>query len=341
MTMELYAMDCVSCSKSKLTRLLCAQFRSCDLSANVQDNPCQVTSLVRYITVAFMTICFLISGVAQAQAGRPREVLILNSYHPTYEWTKLVLGGIESMLEQYDDTIKLDIKYMNAKYSRDERHYENLYALYKNEASRKRYDVIITSDNYAFLFVLQHRDELYPNIPVVFCGVDRYHGSLLESRPGAFDIEAALQGHDDVTGVVESLDHESSVEIALKLHPLARRVIVVHDGISEQMYWPTLSKEAITRLVQRFSGRVEFVSLLLTEPTFGGLLEEIEQLDGESIVYLADTFRKVGADLYFSEDDLAMLRQRCTAPIYVLTERWFGYDLVTAVFTRARQPLKW
>ena len=276
-------------------------------------------------TVIFLAIFALFTCLADgAEPDHVRKVLVLNSYHPTHDWTETVVKGVESTLQQYEGKIEMDIGYMDTRYFYDERHYENLYALYKNKARRRQYDVVIASDNYALLFLLRYRDELYPNVPIVFCGVDRYHGCMLESQPREFDIDSLLRDQDFVTGVIESLDHESSVEIALKLHPSAKRVIVVHDGISDQMYWPAISKE----VVQKFSGRVELVSLLLTDPTFGGLLEEIERTDDESIVYFADTFRYVGADLYFSEDELEMLRQRCTAPIYALTERWFGYNLV-------------
>ncbi len=280
------------------------------------------------VAVVFMTICLLMAGLAQAQAGRPQRVLVLNSYHPTYSWAKLVMGGIESTLGQYDDRIELDIEYMNTKYFQDERHYENLYALYKHKAGSKQYDVVLACDNNAFLFVLRYRAELYPNVPVVFCGVDRYHGSMLESRPGAFDIDSALQGHDDVTGVVESLDHESTVEVALKLQPLAKRVVIVRDGMSDDMYWPPVSEKGLTMVIEKFGKRVEFVRFLLMEPSFSGLLEKIEGLGEESIVYLADTFVDLEGNLRFSEDGLAELRQRCAAPIYVLSERWFDHGPV-------------
>ena len=280
------------------------------------------------VAMVFMTVCLLLAGLAQAQAGRPCRVLVLNSYHPTYSWAKLVMGGIESTLGQYDDRIELDIEYMNTKYFQDERHYENLYALYKHKAGQKQYDVVLACDNNAFLFVLRYRGELYPNVPVVFCGVDRYHGSMLESRPGVFDISSALEGHDDVTGVVESLDHESTVEVALKLQPLARRVVIVRDGMSGDMYWPPVSEKGLTMVIEKFGKRVEFVRFLLMEPSFSGLLEKIEGLGEESIVYLADTFVDLEGNLRFSEDGLAELRRRCAAPIYVLSERWLDYGPV-------------
>ena len=120
--------------------------------------------------VIFLAIFGLFTCLTDgAQPTRIRRVLVLNSYHPTYEWTKLIVDGIEATLQQYSDRIEMDIEYMDTRhFEEDETHYGKLYALYKHKTRQKRYDVIITSDDDAFSFVLQHRTELYTNVPVVF-----------------------------------------------------------------------------------------------------------------------------------------------------------------------------
>ncbi len=309
-TVELYAKDCVICLKSNLASVLCAQFRSRDLPANGGNRPYRIAGLARYITVAFMGICFLVAGVAQA--GHTRKVLVIGSYHPTDEWTGLVVGGIESTLKQYKDRIELDVEYMDTRYFGDERHYENLYALYKHKASRKQYDVVITSDNNALLFVLRYRGELYPNVPVVFCGIERFH-------------EPMLQGHDDVTGVLEERLFESTVEIALKLHPSVKQIVFLSDGtlmVSAEL------EEALARVIQRFSRRVEFVSSFLSEFSTEELVKKVEGLGDESVVVFTCSFDDPEGKLYALEDGAAMLRERCAAtPMYTVGQRWLDLGL--------------
>ena len=55
------------------------------------------------------------------------------------------------------------------------------------------YDIIITSDDNALNFALEHRAELFPTIPIVFLGVN--------------DLQQAHAMNDEplVTGVVEAI----------------------------------------------------------------------------------------------------------------------------------------
>ena len=282
----------------------------------------RITGVLRYIAVIFAAMCFLPAAVGQA--GQTRRVLVLNSYHPTYEWTQLTLSGIESTLGRYKEKIELDVEYMDTKNFNDQKHYENLYAFYKNKSSRRQYDVIIATDNSAFLFLLRYRDELYPNVPVVFCGVDSFHGSMLENHPCAINIDSILKGHELVTGVMEAFDYESTVETALKFHPSARQVILVSSDPNEATYWPTISKKDIDELVQKFGGRVKFVSFFLSEENVGKFLKLIEALGDESIVYLTSDFKDLMGRLYPIKYGGAMILRRCACPVYVVSSEWFG-----------------
>ncbi|MHC4527485.1 MAG: histidine kinase, partial [Planctomycetota bacterium] len=85
---------------------------------------------------------------------------------------------IESELLRSGENMKIDIEYMDTKRFDDEAHYANLYTLFRNKSRQEQYDIIITIDNNALLFLLNYRDKLYPNVPIVFCGVDCYHNSM-------------------------------------------------------------------------------------------------------------------------------------------------------------------
>lgn len=123
-----------------------------------------------FVAAAFLIVCFLVAGTAEAQKERSRKVLLLHSYHPNYLWTKLITNSVESVLERYKEPVVVDIEYMDTRHFDDQTHYENLYALYKNKFNRRKYELIITSDNNALLFMLKHRKELCPDVPIVFCG---------------------------------------------------------------------------------------------------------------------------------------------------------------------------
>jgi signal transduction histidine kinase len=272
------------------------------------DSKCRRRAKPFCIAAAFLIICFPVAGTAWAQKEQLRKVLLLHSYHPNYLWTKLITSSVEFVLGQYKDAVVTDIEYMDTKHFDDQTHYENLYALYKNKFNHRKYELIITSDNDALLFLLKYRKEFCPDVPIVFCGVGDFNDSM-------------LAGQEGVTGVTEEPTFEPTIEIALKLHPLAKQVVIL-DNRKVGKY--RLREKQIEELGQKFSQRARFIHTFLDEATTEGLLKKIGGLGTGSIVILASTFTTSGRlDPYRGTKHL--IEEKCGAPIYVLTERWFDY----------------
>jgi len=297
---------------------LCASlcFRGEQNVGNAGNRRYHLPELKSWLCIVFVIAC--LSTAVSAQAQEPNEVLILASYHPTMGWTKAVVGTIESELLRSGTDVEIHTEYMDTKHFSDRNHYTNLYTLFRDKAKREQYDVIITVDNNALLFLLKYRNELYPNVPIVFCGVDHYHDSMYERRPSETTMEEILGGHDLVTGVLEEFDYERTIEVALQLHPSARRVILINDGINEVTYYPNLSEEDVTNLAERFAGRAEFENLLLTESNLDQVVEKIRQRREESVVLLTNTFLDTEANLSLLRGKFRTFCRRCDAPVYAV-----------------------
>ncbi|MBZ0255670.1 ATP-binding protein, partial [bacterium] len=78
--------------------------------------------------------------------------------------------------------------------------------MFQEKVKRIHEDIILVTDNYALNFVLKYRDELFPGIPIVFCGINSFNPSLVKDVPM-------------ITGVVERSDIIGTLELALKLQP--------------------------------------------------------------------------------------------------------------------------
>ena len=147
-----------------------------------------------------------------------KTVLYLNSYHNGYQWSDELLEGVRSVLNKSKYKVDMQIEYMDAKKFNLEIISNNLRALYKEKFKNELFDVVIISDNDALNFVNQNRNDLFKNIPVVFCGVNDLQDS---------DIAAG-----NITGVVEVYDFIATLNVAKKLHPKKNRVIVLIDNSS-------------------------------------------------------------------------------------------------------------
>ena len=160
-------------------------------------------------------LCAMLGGftvIAQAQPAA-RNVLVLNSYNNRNGWTNDIVTGIESVLNGESDI--LFTEYMDTKKVYTEEYLQQLYDLYALKYHDIMFDVIITTDDNAYQFMLKHHDNLFKNVPVVFCGVSQFDYSQIAGRP--------------VTGVLEKEPYEETLEIAFKLQPQTKTIYVLCD----------------------------------------------------------------------------------------------------------------
>ena len=90
----------------------------------------------------------------------------------------------------YDENINIKIEYMDTKRINNETYLKKLVDLYKYKYGDGKIDLIISSDNAAFDFLINNKKKIFPdvNVPVVFCGVNNFNSSL-------------LKGHESFTGI--------------------------------------------------------------------------------------------------------------------------------------------
>ena len=109
-----------------------------------------------------------------------KHVLILNSYHPHYEWTDNITGGIQKAFETATVPIRLHYEYMDTRRYRTPQYHELLEKILIEKHSGKTFDLIIAADNNALDYLITHRRDHYRNIPIVFCGINHsVNGSAL------------------------------------------------------------------------------------------------------------------------------------------------------------------
>lgn len=176
--------------------------------------------------------------------GDTRKILVLNAYHDGYYWSDRIMEGITSILTPETDT-ELFINYMDTKHCFDENYFSTLRNLYAHKYSQQDFDLILSNDDYALDFLLQYREELFPGIPVVFCGINDYSPDRIE-------------GHTKYTGISETYDIAGTVETMLQLHPETVQINFIIDNTLTGHYF----NELIKRDEPKFEGRVKFNYLI-------------------------------------------------------------------------------
>ncbi|MBP1625695.1 MAG: domain S-box protein, partial [Holophagaceae bacterium] len=144
----------------------------------------------------------LAQGSGAAAVGpENKRVLIIHSYYRGFKWTDEEHMGLTSVLVPAVGTGNIYVEYLDSK-----RFYWDDYLVQLSQVFRKKYrsyrpDVVVVTDNNAFEFMRRFGEDLFPGVPVVFCGVN---DARVED----------LVGHPNFTGVSEEADLKGSIEVA-------------------------------------------------------------------------------------------------------------------------------
>ena len=154
---------------------------------------------------------------AAADAASGKRVLVLHSYYKGYKWADDEHRGISSVLEPVLGVENVFVEYMDTKRFFEERYVSSSSRRFTGGSTLDhRIDLVVAIDDRALDFLVEHRDDVFPGTPVVFCGVNYFQEGKLKGRPL-------------FTGVSEDVDLGASLDTALALHPGTRRIYVVNE----------------------------------------------------------------------------------------------------------------
>ena len=175
--------------------------------------------------------------------------------------------------------------------------------------AEKKIDLAIAIMGPSLDFLLRYRDDVFPDVPVVFAGLDARE---LRGRP--------LPGY--ATGVMLRRQFASTLELALKLHPGTKRVVFI-GGTSE--FDTRLVDEAKEQL-RAYASRVE-ISYLTALP-IRELLKEVSNLPPHSVILYSTLFRDVEGNTFVPHEVAERISATANAPVYGFIDQYLGHGIV-------------
>ena len=164
----------------------------------------------------WLVVLSLLLGAATAHAGEPRRVLVLYSngrlvpanIEVEHEISRVLAGTSGKTVQILSDFLEFT--------DFPEPSYEPTLTTYLHEKySARRPDVVVAVARESLDYVLRHRADLFPGVPIVHTGVFK---SYLDKHP-------AMPA--DVLGVPVEYDAADTIEQALRWHPSARRLVMI------------------------------------------------------------------------------------------------------------------
>lgn len=237
-----------------------------------------------------------------------KNILYINSYHNGYQWSDGLLRGVRSILNNSSHKVDLQIEYMDAKKFDYDMISKNLFPLYKEKFRGETFDCIIISDNDALNFINQYGNELFPGIPVVFCGIN--------------DLQESDIARGNITGVVELFDLVATLKIALTLHPEKEHLVVLIDESTAGRAIQRQIKKIYKDLKENLD--IEFwVQLSLPEAQ-----RRVRKLPENTFLFIAPYYQTIGGHFYTSEEVSEEIYRHSSVPIYTAWEFMVGYGPV-------------
>ncbi|MCR4635239.1 MAG: diguanylate cyclase [Butyrivibrio sp.] len=211
----------------------------------------------------------------------PFNILCICSYNYSYDTVPQHIQGIEAGLG--DLSYEITYENMDAKrfYEADDIQEFYNYLSYKIDKIDAHYDLIFVIDDTALRFVINYRNELFGDVPVVFMGIN----SISDATTSA-----ALH---NVTGISETLDFESNYDLMKALFPDRNEIVVLCDGSN------TSSGEYVEFL--KFTENhpeISYTVLNASYYTQKGLKRALSELDNNNIIYYLEFSQDGDGNLY-------------------------------------------
>ncbi|MBQ0718422.1 MAG: hypothetical protein KBT64_14525, partial [Sulfitobacter litoralis] len=198
------------------------------------------------LIVGFILLFFSTPLALGSQHIERKNILVLFSFRSTLPVATQWDRGIRSVFESStSDKRVVNIEYLDLMHFDDERHIQILLDNLRHKYSNPKPDVIIPVFNSAVDLALKHGPDLFPGVPIVFGGIENKFIENRSLRP-------------NVTGYLTDNNYTGTLDLALKLHPDTRNVVVVAGAGPIGRGWTKACREAF----KAYEERVDFTYLV-------------------------------------------------------------------------------
>ena len=246
------------------------------------------------------------------------NVVILNAYHQGEDWSDNELYGIQEELKKVYPFLVPSIEHLDTKRFPHPDHLllekEYLKSKYKGE----KVDLVMTIDNSALDLMLKFGDELFPDVPIVFAGINGFRPEM-------------LIGRRNITGVAEVYDIEGTLNLALNIHPKTRIVLVIQDYTSSGM----AVRRDMDLVAEKFKDRVTII--YTPEGSADELVAELKALPANAIALLLTYVTDKKGRTLTREESTRLITSASPAPVYAMHETRLGYGIVGGMLLEGRE----
>ena len=248
-----------------------------------------------------------------------KEVLLLHSYHKGYKWSDDISKAIEEKFKNYDN-IELTTIYMDTKRVAGPLYLDKLANLYKTQLKKRDFDLVITSDNNAFEFIIRYHEYLFKGLPVLFTGINNFDEALLD--------ENYMTKY--MSGVVEQVDLEKNFDLILKIHPKLKNLLILNDRSKTGH----AVKRDLRPIIKKYKTRIniEYIDNMDIEK----IKQKVKKLDKNSVILFVLLFKDTTGKFFTYKQSFKAIKDVSSVPIYGLWDFYLDYGMIGGLLTSAK-----
>ena len=248
----------------------------------------------------FLLLCHLLGTPLSTNASQEKQdtqrVLIVNSYHPGYAWSDNIMLGIRDALGTQEN-VELIIEYLDTK-----RHFEKSFFHQMKELFRRKYksadiDLVITSDDNALDFILSIRKELFPDVPLIFCGIDHI-------EPGR------IANQEPVYGIEEADSTSSTIDLILSIHPDIESITFIADETSTGKLMVNKTKQ----IESTYQNKIRF-KYIIGMPA-EELQSTLKNIPANTVIFYLSFIRDKNGKVFSIKDSMQLIANSANVPVY-------------------------
>ena len=257
------------------------------------------------IAVAILTLL-----ATSAAAADTKRVLMLFSNDSLLPAGDVISSSFRKSLEaESPDRVEIFTEFLDADRFPGPAHETRMELLLRDKYASMPIDLRIAIGPQALDFLIQRGASLFPGTPSIFAGVSETRLKQRSLPP-------------NITGVVSCFDPVQTLELALRLQPDARQVVVVTGASAFDRSWDALAREQLAP----YADRLQMTHLSgLPLPR---LLEELALLPPSAIVIYLSIFEDGTGQRFIPRDLAQMISDAATAPVYGVYETYLGRGVV-------------
>jgi ABC-type uncharacterized transport system substrate-binding protein len=227
-----------------------------------------------------------------------KNVFVLYSFKNPQPYTELINKAILSTLES-DKTYRYEyyIEYMDRARFSDGVYFQRLLDFYRQKYSSQKMDLLIAVSIPALDFLLKYRGELFPETPIIFCGVGKRRLSNLSLGP-------------NVTGITWKTDIKRTIDVALNLHPGTRRVVVIGGASKTDQNWVAAAR----KVFRGYEDEIEFT--YLTDRPMKDIVKKVTKQPKHTIIYYLQILQDGAGTPFTALEALSLICQASNSPVY-------------------------